>query len=367
MTDVSEDTMPRGSMGRSANFLRSIPPSRWLLFAGSLGALLLAFVPWLSGSGCVIHHSNGCALYSNFTVRPFATFIELQMRLHPTFMYFIAFTPYLVLACMAPGVLCSIWVHGPIRSTGQRVGVVVFSVWFLLLTVASIAIPEWAIERSITLGREADVTWGPDIGIFLVAPVLIALWIGLLLTWRDLLQRRGERDASAIQRLHTWEYVGAGLVTGGLVLWFVAYYGLYWLLPPDCPATPLFGEAACNERFGSGEGFDRLFLSPGGHDVSWIVYGTLSAVIVFGGLALLVALWLRRTSSKDLIGIGIWMMCLLLLTGLSIYGTTRIVPYSGDDVWTSGVWLTLFGIALIAGGLVMRWRQIRPSQARDVL
>jgi hypothetical protein len=369
MADVTEDTMPRGSATQMPHFLRSIPPSRWLLFAGSLGALLLAFIPWLSETVCAINTPNGCAMYTSFDMRPFLEFLAQQLSLRPAIIHLLPFAPYLLITCMAPGLLCSIWVRGPIRSTGQRIGVIFFSLWFLLLTAASIYTPYWAMNRALALDAANHIpsAWGPTIGTFLVVPTLIALWIGLLLTWRDLLRRRDERDASAMQRLNVLEYIGAGLATGGMLVWFIAYYGLYWLLPPDCPPTPLFGEAACNERFGSGEGFDQLFPQPGGYDVSWIFYGTLSTVIVFGGLALLVALWLRRTSGKELIGIGAWMFCLFLLTGLSIYGTTRIVPDAPGDVWTSGVWVTLVGVALIAAGVVMRWRQIGPSQARHVL
>ena len=371
MADIVDSSKAMSTLEEVSRWLRHVPLSRWLLIVGSFGALALAFLPWLTVTYVTYCFGQNCqALQASAGINPFLRYIALQIRLRPSLWHLRPFTEAIVASIFAPGIVFCIWVRGHIRTWGQRVGVVIFSGWFLLLVAASIYVLVSTLSPRL-VNQQTPVFSGLNVGIFLAVPVFISLWFGLLLAWRELWRNRAMRVARTIQPLAAWEYVGAGLVTLGMGIWFIGYNGIYWLLPTDCPPTPLFGEAACNNRFSAETGFQTLFkqgtVAFGDliGSAKLILYWSLSAAIMFGGLALIVSLWIRHSSRADLPWVSLWVGSLVLLWGLDAWGIGQLAAAIPGESWTNGAPITLIGIGIAAGGLAAHWRGGSVNRGRE--
>lgn len=351
MADTVQRDRSRNSVQQTVRSLRRMPVSRWLLFAGSLGALLIPFLPWFTAQQCPPYEFCGpTGPYLTYTYNP----LEFYLRIITVRLHVQSFEPALLSASVVPGMLCSVWVHGRIQTWGQRIGIVAFTIWFLALIGLNSYATYWFFTAYFNRYPIA-VSLAPTIGAYLLVLACLLLWFGLLLLWRELLRSHRTPLHSDIQQQTPWAYTGAVLTTAGLLVWFIGYYGIYWLLPPGCFAR-LFGEAPCNNRFSAQIGFNSLFPHYTFQYAATFVYWTLAALVVFGGLALLVVLWLRPTTSVDLPWITTWGACLAMLTGGSFIGMLRLPANYAGDHWTNGPLVTLAGLALLAAGALLRWR-----------
>jgi hypothetical protein len=361
------DSVEQNSSGKTLpptwRWLGVTPRSRWLLFAGAFLALALPFLPWLTATMylCTFCPVNGGPVIT-FSLNPLESYLRFALFTHPSLSRLAPFQGAILTTFVAPALLCSLWIRGRLQTWGQRIGIAVFTVWFLAFTIFCVYANYWFFS---TLHQRfpGNFNWLPSVGGFAFGIMWVLLALGLLLVWREMVRNWNMPMRSDIQRQSLLGYGGAALATAGFLVWFTGFYGLYWLLPPDCPPTPVFGQAACNERFSTGEGYDALFpRSSNQHtyeiisQFSQVTYWGLSALIIFGGLALLVAFWLRHSTPAARLWHSIWSVCLLVLNGLSLWGVARLAASVSGDVWTNGWLVTLLGLALIGAGLLTRWR-----------
>ncbi len=370
--DLGEQNKANGARSSLARRLAAIPRSRWLLFAGAVLALALPYIPWVTVTvmrPCMPFSCRG-SLDLTASLNPIDYFLRYSLLYQPNVSYLARFGgaiyEIVFTIIVAPGLLCSVWVSGRLRTQGQRAGIIVFTTWFLAFTIFCLYATYW-IFSMLRQRIPGAITWAPSLGALLFVGVWVMLWLGLLFAWREMLRSRNRPLQSDIQRQSPLAYAGSALATLGFLVWFIGFHGVYWLLPPDCPPTPLFSEAPCNERFSAFEGYYALLSSgpsafPSTYQVALITFWGLEVLSIFGGLALLVAFWLRRQTRTVTTGSGFWGGCLALLNGLSLWGTFRIAANVTGDVWTGGWLITLAGLTLIAAGCLIRWRATADPQ-----
>lgn len=355
---------------RIGRFAQDIPRSRWLLFAGSLLAVSLVFWPWFTVTWtCISSISFGCPLPSfQFGINPLGATLNGILAEHASLVRFVPFRIVLLLGACAPGLLCSMWVRGRLPTRSQWFGAIVFSFWLVLLAGWCLYAIFWVLSSDYARAHfpstpHNSITWQPAIGLLFLVMTLALLWIGLLLLWRELLHSQVVSQARSLQRQTPLAYLGAAMTTGGSIAWFIGFYGIYWLLPVGCPPTPIFASAPCNNRFSSNIGYAWLFQSGQSNftftqDLLNYSYWLLGAVIVAGGVVLLVAFWLRQTENAQRPWILGWGACLALLTVASWWGTRYLFPIYPDEQWTNGPLIAFTGLLLIAAGVVLRWRAV---------
>jgi hypothetical protein len=340
--------------------MRNLPSSRWMLFIGSFLIVPLAFIPWLRGIVQCQTISFGSSCQYIASVNPLSTYLDFLISSNAESARLVSFHAVILTGCVAPGILCSIWVHGRIQTWGQRIGVLSLSIWLVFITLASINTTNWIYKNGghdyIFITQVVPVT-----GFYLQVFALGILWMGTILVWFELLSNKVIASGLTVQLLSPFEYLGAALVSIGGICWFTGYYGIYWLLPSDCPPTPLFGSAQCVNRLSGQRGYELIvqnFPLPYQGILIDLSYWMLGAIVVFAGITLLIALWVRRSFTMDIPWIGGWIVCLGGMTAISYWGMRQLAVLFPEDQWTNGLSTTIFGMVCIAIGLFIRWATV---------
>ena len=347
----------------------SMPPTRYLLFVGSLIAIALPFVPWFSttipigvGGGILLQTTyNPIVSYTSYIIR----FLTHASHLSTIFEVVLTLSTS---GIVLPGIIGSIWVHAQIRTMGQRTGVVIFSLWVLFLTGFGFYATAWMNANYNPVisfrGVFTDSQLTPTTGWYIFLLTIALLWLGLISVWIEIYRSRQVALLPTVHRQSSGNYLGATFITVGLVIWFIGYYGIYWVLPTNCPFTPLFGSAQCNNRLSAGTGFGRFMtdtattLHIGYPDLSLssLMYWGLGVIIVSVGFAFALSGWLRSSSTIELYGAVAWILLIVGLTWASYSGCRQLGAIYAGENWTAGLPVTLLGIALIGLGWIFRQR-----------
>lgn len=334
------------------------PLSRYLLFLGAFMTIPLTFLPWITARISFYYPGFFGATTTLASYNPIQIYGKLLgIPPYPSMIYLV-----LIVGSCLPGPFFIVWLRGTIMFPKQCFGVVLYSIWVVLLTVINNYMIFGMLYEPFFFQRALWIVhvwfWQADIGLYVWVLTQLLLWITLVLLWREMPYTPKQYVYSIFHHSYTIRDVGMVLMTFGGIFWFIGYYGMYWYLPDGCFSTPLFGFALCINRLDTMIGFVSVihrFVVPS-FLFSQMIYWGLGIAVVLGGMILFAFSWIRQSVTFPLIWTIVWMGGILLLTGMSSIGIFHLVAIYPDERMTMGFPLTVLGILMMTSGLVIRWR-----------
>lgn len=346
------------------------PPQRFVRIALVAGALVLVpavAVPWITAKIMLTFAGNFGASTVVATFTPWQVYRLLGLPPYLTAVWLV-----LVGGTCLPGLLFSVWLRGPIRTSMQQAGVWCYSIWLLLVTTAHTYAVAGLLADRLILQRMLHIErvwyWHVEPGLMLWLLAQILLWSALVQLWREMPYSPLAGIRRRVERRVTPRAGSLMLSALGGICWCIGFFGLYWYLPDGCLAplpfgTPPYGIGACVNRIDTRAAIVSLVAGRGGlaPAVGATLYWVLGTAVVLGGVLLFAYLWRRPSPATPLHWVLVWMCAwsgsLLLLTGAGTIGAMHLAALYRDEQITGGCALSLLGDALVLVGLAVCWRE----------